>query len=792
MSTLETMVDMFFKIEDPSEQIQSISEDMQKILSGGTIQFENNVRSQIEQIGTLANVAIANLKKAQDGLIDMSSITNYAKEVDTIIGSLHEKIFSLIGGDITNINNLTDEQKKSLIGVVQLYRQIYDQASIVKKVVEANNLKHKELTGIIRSQKGYLNELEKALDDNIKKTKEHKEVWSGITTNVSEYYKTINAIGEYCTKIIELMKEKPQEVFKFTLKMIARIADEMFDYLNRMDKEFHRLIYGVVSDSNDLWGRSYRLVSLTNKLAADTGLQFDNIKSSIKAIAEVGGVAGKHFEKVASDVSIFTHMTNVSEATTARFIAQLEKMGGEKGLETATKLLGDATVAMKKYGLSTADVSAFLETMSDATINLMALSASQEKATKSVHELGKQYLMANSILKKTMGGMKELGQIFKDATSPLDALNSKFLILYARSGALQEFLTGRGSEGIKKITENFEQVEKRLKKMSPVAREAYINMEFGSKRAYLETKKLNEEVKKLGGWNEYQKQMDEAADLQEQFADATHNLGMIMRRILLPILNAINAVLRPFIPLLKTIGMLISKLASGITILSSALEKIPVIGPVLSALFGAALIASIFKFHKAIFFVLTWLPKQLVKIVARLFGVKKAMTKVATAGEEMAKKLGQLKVDKLKPIDFSKVTGEIDTSKITTPLNKAKTTIVDKVKSIGTSIGKHLKDVGGKIKDFAANAGDKLGKLGGKALEGLKSVGTSLVGFVGNISAGFAKINWMAILKFGAMMAIIVGGLVILFWAIDKYNITPEKLLSLAAAFVGFAILMKI
>lgn len=795
---LKTIVNLMFNLDTQDidlglDKVKRVAEEYDNVIqeSSSLIGISaNEIRRIINQTHELADAAVkgvANTSKALSG--------NFYRYQQDFKAAFDEIANELKGLDkIKKRSGTLDEQQlKKLDKLVKLYGVLINEGKLFVDILKQQGIQaakgtdYRGFKQMIQGQVDLLKYFEKqykVTSTRIKKDQEELSI--NIGKFVTEYYTSLNSILNFYRNIGNYAKGSIGAT-RLLWITISKIAVDMFSYLNKMDTEYHKLVYGVVSDSNELLGRSYALISMTNTLSAQTGLQFEDIKSTIKAIAEMGGVSAKHFRQATKNIVEFSYMTNTSTANVAKFVVQLEKLGGDKGFKTANHLLVMAASAMKKFGLSAADIDKFMDTVNQASINLTVLSKNTEQAMLSIGKLGEQYLAVNSILKKTMGGMKELQKVFTDATSPVDALSSRFLLLYARTGALADFIEGKSTEGLRKVFDNFGEIDKQIKKVSsPLAAETLMRKFAGSTRAYLELRKT---VAASGeNFDKWVKEIKAGADIQQQFADATHNLGMILRRILLPILQLLNAAIRPFIPILKLLGSIISQISLGITKLCDALERLdPTLGAIIESILGIGLFVAMFKFHGILVKILLFLPKLILKLIKfaasfikSAFGIKRGTKIIAGAGDELQKGLGKFIFDKKKMVSPIASANE--------EIKKHFSGMVTSLKEHGGSFVKNLKD---KITTPLSKLGDSVKNIGKKAVGGIKNLfgigAASATTSKGVSQMGSANV-WKGILAIGA----ITLALIALFWAINKFNITPAILIGLGIALVGFAISMKI
>ena len=844
---IETVVNILLNLEGQDnlstglEKIQKRFKDVQNSIANSTMVLGNDFSRNMQDIIDSTTGMIEKMSSGGQILLGTFQDKQFADFAEAYRQSL-----STLGGQLLELRNqardigfLSENDIIKAQKLTKLYEILVHEGQLFNKELAAR--------GIEPNLESYIG-FKRMIDKNSAMLKEYKQQFGSILEEdnqrtekislnlarvVHEYSSTVNAVVDFYSRIGKVAKGSIEAVQLWTI-MLKKVALDMFSNLNQMDTEYHKLIYGVVSDSSDIMGRSYKLVSMTNVIMAKTGLEFNEISSAFKSVAEYGGIARDKLQETVTTIAEFSHITGVSTQAVAQFTTQLAKLGGEKGLKAANALLNASAEAMKRYGLSSVDLSTFTGTMDKATVNIMALSNNQDIASASVKSLGRSYLAVNGALKKTMGSMKELGKIFEDASSPLDALNSKFMVLYARTGALTEFIKGKASSGMYLMAMGFESIDKQVKNVdNALGRQILMNTFAGSTRAYLELRKALEH----GGIEQYQKNMEEAADVQAQFTDATHNLAMIFRRLLLPVLTAINAVIRPFLPLLKFLLNILSAVVSVITWISDLLESVPGIGHILNFIFGVLLVASILRFHNVILKILTIIPKLTIGLIKWAAGMKHSAKTVATAGQELKK--GIEKVISLEGGKWKIANPAQELNKhIIQPVSNATKTASGKIVSFVKDIPKKLKgitaplaEIGGKIKEGISNAGSKIAEgfsgtvtkvkdfvlslpekfkglteTFGKITKSLSGFGGKIVGGIKSLfslgpasavsSRGLSMMGSGGVFKGILAMTLVTGALIALFWAVDKFNMTPARLAALGFALISFAgamiIMMKI
>jgi len=489
-------------------------------------------------------------------------------------------------------------------------------------------------------------------------------------------------------------------------------------------------------------GSVTELMHVNTDLQGSLALTSSEAAKAAKAVADAGINAEEGFGQAAKSVSQFTTVTGASAQATAEFskqalVAFKTSEGFAKAQGDLRDVMGGMVNAMKAGGLSSGDMN---QVMGKLSKNLLVVRGSF--GAEAAKEYAQTMAAAAAASKKLGLESDTLTTMLDDLTTPMGALDSDFMVLYARAGVLEKVLAGT-MKPAEAYAQSLGQVAKDLGEVtkSGTAMEQQLSLvAMGTARNEQEAAKMIASFKAQGSsgekWLQVQKDMakeaKKKADLDKQWAEATDTLKMTLMKALMPLIALIEKGMVPLISVLTVLLKPLQWVASAFDYLTTKFNEAD---PTTQAIVGG-----------------------MGKVVVAVLAVGVAFKVAALASGGLLSALGGLALAPFKA------------AKGLMALGKA---------------GKAAATLGpaGKAMQGAATGASSLGKAANP------TIGKTIFSFFNGLAQGLAKLANPAVIG-GALVAIVTIGLLAAILVITARHLKGFEITAIAAALaiIGMAV----
>jgi len=474
-----------------------------------------------------------------------------AKNIHTTAMSINE---------LTNQAQQSDQAIRDASSGLDIFNAGTDAFNDQLKVLEQLEKKHKKFSEQIEFAKnnhpGLYDEIKRGaekLEEYRKQLLDGKEATFGFIRGVNKTSKVLSNLG------IELYG-----VDTAVMKMAAGLGfwNSILHLVMNALKDVIALQDDYAKTSFEAAGGVNAMLDANAELQGRIGLTAQEASESVKALAAAGVRSEEDFSKAAVSMVKFTQATGASAGATAQFAkTAIVALGSAEEMEDT---LGDLTGAMVAGGLSSEDMNSVLGILNKRLIGVSgAYGADRAKEFASTMGLAAAQAKALGI------SSENLTSILEDLRSPVAALESDMMVLYARAGVLQGALSGNLKPG--------EAFNKTMQQMATDMSGLGDKLEIGEqmKLQAIWGKSADEVTELFGAFQDADgsaekflaKQQDikdtadENAKLNEKWADATNTLAKEFKQAVLPLIGLISKGLVPFVEIvtfaLKPISLMV-------------------------------------------------------------------------------------------------------------------------------------------------------------------------------------------------------------------------------------------
>jgi len=311
-------------------------------------------------------------------------------------------------------------------------------------------------------------------------------------------------------------------------------------------------------------GSVNELMNINTDLQGSLALTSGDAAKVAKAAADAGIRSEEEFGKAARSISQFATVTGASTDAVADFSKKALiafKTTGDfaQANEDLRQVLGGMVNAMKAGGLSSADMN---KVLTQTSKKLLVVRGAFGAAAAADYAAAMSSAAATA---KALGlEADDLTKILQDLTDPVGALNSDFMLLFARSGQLQGVLSGSTSPAeayaasMGQLSQDIEDVVKSTD--NAFAQQIKLSAMTGMSEQ--QAARMIASFKEQGGsadaWLAKQKEMEKAAkkkaDLDKQWQEATDTLKMALMKALMPLIALIEKGMVPLIEALTWVA----------------------------------------------------------------------------------------------------------------------------------------------------------------------------------------------------------------------------------------------